>query len=109
MNGPTRRLVLEERSRVPDGAGGFTGSWGALGVLWGTVVPAGGRGETGEGGALTRASYRITVRAAAVESVSRPRAGQRFREGTRLYRIRAVSQAADARWLTCVADEEGWA
>ncbi len=109
MNGQTRRLVLEERSRTPDGAGGFTGSWAALGVLWGAVAPSGGRIAAGEGGALSRAGYRITVRAAPPESAARPRAGQRFREGTRLYRIRAVTQAADARWLTCLADEEAWA
>jgi len=29
-----RRLVLEEASRVADGAGGFTEAWTPIGVVW---------------------------------------------------------------------------
>ncbi|NJS38774.1 MAG: head-tail adaptor protein [Rhodobacteraceae bacterium] len=51
--------------------------------------------------------YRITVRAAPTGAVSRPKAGQRFREGTRLFPILAVTEADPyGRFLTCFAREE---
>ena len=102
----SRKLALEALSRTGDGAGGFTGTWLPLGTHWGAVEPGRGRLERGEGGARTRASYRITIRAVPVGSPSRPEAGQRFLDGTRIYLIRAVTQSTDARYLTCYADEE---
>jgi hypothetical protein len=51
--------------------------------------------------------YRITVRAAPYGAPSRPAAGQRFREGTRIFQINAVAeQGVDALFLTCFAEEE---
>jgi hypothetical protein len=39
-----RALVLEApQTRVPDGAGGFALTWGALGTLWAEVVAGAGR------------------------------------------------------------------
>ena len=35
----TRPLVLEQEVRQPDGSGGYTGSWEALGTLWAEVRP----------------------------------------------------------------------
>lgn len=102
----TRKLALEERSRESDGAGGYSGGWLSLGTHWAAVDPIRGRQERGEGAARSKAAYAITVRAVPPTSVARPRAGQRFREGTRAYEIRAVLQSSDARYLTCIADEE---
>jgi head-tail adaptor len=52
-------------------------------------------------------SYRIVVRAAPPGAPSRPQAGQRFREGGRLFAIRAVAEAGGAgRFLVCFAEEE---
>ena len=50
--------------------------------------------------------FRITIRAVPPTSPSRPEAGQRFREGTRVFLIRAVADAKDARHLICYVDEE---
>ena len=102
----SRKLELEARVQSPDGAGGFEGQWSALGTLWGAVEPTSGRLERGDGQARSRVSYRVTVRAMPPSSLARPRAGQRFREGARLYDIRAVMQSGDARFLTCLVDEE---
>jgi head-tail adaptor len=102
-----RRLVLEAPERVADGAGGFVETWGALGVLWAEVRAAKGRAAAGEGGALSRVPWRITVRAARPGSLARPVAGQRFRVGPRVFHILSVAEAdAGGLYLTCEADEE---
>lgn len=104
----SRRLVLEEPLRMPDGAGGFDESWAALGTLWAGVVARTGSERAGEGGALSRVAYRITVRGAPAGAPSRPRSGQRLREGARIFRILAVAEAdAQGHYLVCHAEEEG--
>jgi head-tail adaptor len=109
MSGPVlnRPLVLEERVEVGDGAGGLTTSWTALGTLWAEVDARSGREGRLGGAVVARASFRITVRGAAVGAASRPRPDQRFRDGVRVFRILAVTEAdAGARFLTCFAQEE---
>ncbi len=103
----SRSLVLEDPQRVPDGAGGYVESWTALGTLWAEVSALSGRSADQQGASLSLQRYRITVRATPVGSTSRPRPDQRFRDGTRLFRIDAVSEAdARGRYLTCFAVEE---
>lgn len=102
-----RRLVLVGPVRVADGAGGYDETWGDLGVLWGNLRPGTGREAAEAGLALSAVAFRVTVRAAAQDAPSRPRPGQRFRDGTRRLRILAVREAdADARYLVCFAREE---
>lgn len=102
-----RTLVLEEVQRTPDGAGGFTEAWAALGTLYAEVLPGSGSDALGEERMLSAVPYRITVRGAPLGAASRPRAGQRFREGGRLFLIQAVTEKDEAgRYLTCFAREE---
>ncbi|MFN6924394.1 MAG: head-tail adaptor protein [Tabrizicola sp.] len=102
-----RALVLEGVVRSPDGAGGFTAVWTALGTLWAEVLPGSGSDTLGEERMLSAVPYRITVRGAPPGSASRPVAGQRFREGTRLFLIQAVTERdPSGRYLTCFAREE---
>lgn len=102
-----RAVVLEGAVRSPDGAGGFTEVWMALGTLWAAFRPGSGRDVPGEEQILAAVAYRITVRGAPSGSASRPRAGQRFRENDRLFPILAVTEADPAgRFLTCFAREE---
>ncbi|MEO0916717.1 MAG: head-tail adaptor protein, partial [Pseudomonadota bacterium] len=61
-----RKLTLETRERVDDGAGGFSGNWVALGVHWGAFAPVSARLERGEAEARSRVSYRVVVRAVPV-------------------------------------------
>ncbi len=104
---PTRRLVLEAVARVPDGMGGFAVSWVARGTLWGDVRPGTGREVADAFLARPEVALRIFVRGAPVGAPSRPVAGERFREGGRVYPIRAVAEA-DPRgaWLVCFCVEE---
>ena len=102
-----RRLTLEEPQQVADGAGGFNRTWTALGQLWADIRVSNGKEVEGDGLSLSSTALKIVVRAAPVGAPSRPRPDQRFREGTRLYRILAVQELApDGRYLTCNATEE---
>ena len=98
-----RRLVLEDPMRSPDGAGGYTESWTALGHLWARVTPQSGR-EIGDRSIMR---YRIAVRRMPEGAPSRPRPDQRFRDGDRVYNIEAVTESADdPKHLLCLAFEE---
>lgn len=102
-----RVLTLEAVARSPDGAGGFTEAWTALGTLWAEVRPGAGNDVLGEERMLSAVPYRVTVRAMPTGAPSRPKAGQRFREGTRVFLIQAVTERdPDGRYLTCFSREE---
>ncbi len=103
----TRRLTLEAPLRVADGAGGFSVVWSAMGALWAEVLPGPGREVAGEEVVRAAVPCRITVRGAAVGSAARPKPEQRFRDGTRIYSILAVTERDPAgRHLLCFALEE---
>ncbi len=103
----TRSLVLEEAVRLPDGAGGYTENWTQLGTLWAELQMRNGRETSGEGGAMSLTGYRVVIRSAAFGAPSRPVAGQRFRDGTRIFKIHAVGEfGGDGRYLTCFVQEE---
>lgn len=103
----TRRLVLEQKTQVPDGAGGFTTQWAVLGTLWADLRPGSGRDVAGEEVTLASVSYRITVRGAVQGAPSRPVPGQRLRDGARAFAIVAVTESdAAGQFLTCFAREE---
>lgn len=103
-----RALELQGAVRIPDGAGGFTLAWATLGTLWAEVVPGAGRDPAGEEVVLASVPCRITVRAAPPGAAARPKPGQRFREGSRVFAILAVAERDPAgRYLTCFCREEG--
>lgn len=102
-----RKVALEERTAVPDGAGGWVYSWEQLGVHW-ADIRGGGGGEAYEGDRQTaRASHVLTVHASRPGSPSRPRPDQRFRDGAQIYEILSVSEIDSAgRYLACTADRK---
>lgn len=102
-----RALILESPSQTPDGAGGFTLTWTTIGTLWGDVASGSGRDPAGVEFSLSTVPYRITVRGAPVGSPRRPLPEQRFRDGSRVYHLVAVTEAdPDGLYLTCFAREE---
>ncbi|SFR04761.1 head-tail adaptor protein [Poseidonocella sedimentorum] len=102
-----RPLILETLERVEDGAGGYSESWTTLGTLWAEVRARSGRESAGAAAPLSTVPYIITVRAAPFDAPSRPRAGQRFRSGSRLFPILAVAEDDPGeRYLTCFTQEE---
>lgn len=101
-----RRLTLEEPAKAADGAGGNDETWVALGTLWAEVKPSTGREVVAGARERVSVTHRIIVRGAPVGAPSRPTPVQRFREGSRLFGIRAVTEAdPDARYLICWAEE----
>lgn len=102
-----RKLLLEAPQNLPDGAGGFTLAWAALGSLWGEVLSGAGAEARGIEVVFASVPYRITVRAAPFGAASRPKADQRLRDGARIFTILAVSERdPDGQYLTCFAREE---
>lgn len=102
-----RRLVLEAQERLPDGAGGFHRGWQERGVLWAEVRPGTGREQGADFLTFATVPWRITVRAAPEGAPSRPRPGERFRDGGRVFRILAVAERdAAAVYLICFCHEE---
>lgn len=100
-------LELIKADTTPDGAGGWAQVWVTLGTLWAEVKARSGRETKGELGAVSSATYRITVRAAPFGQSNRPEPGQRFRQGARVWTIEAVAETdVQGRFLTCFAKEE---
>lgn len=102
-----RRLVLEERVRVPDGMGGFTQSWVAKGALWADLDARGAVERQIGARTLSVAKFRIITRAAPFGADSRPRPDQRFREGGRSFDILAVGEYDEAGHYLEIWAEEG--
>ncbi|MCP5039088.1 MAG: head-tail adaptor protein [Rhodobacteraceae bacterium] len=102
-----RKLKLEEPQTTADGAGGFTTIWVELGELWAEIRAGSGREKADEFLTVSSIPFRITVRAAAHGAPSRPKPEQRFRAGSRYFRILAVTESdTNARFLVCFAQEE---
>lgn len=101
-----RRLILEEEVRQADGAGGFSTVWVARGAIWADVRPGSGREQGADFLTYATVPYRMTVRAAPHGAPSRPMAGQRLREGDRLFRVLAVADTEAGIYLTCFCHEE---
>lgn len=102
-----RLLVLEQSVLTADGAGGFARTWAPVGSLWAEVLPGVGRDAGGEEITLATIPYRITVRGAEQGSPRRPLPEQRLREGSRVFKIVAVTERdPQGHYLVCFAREE---
>jgi SPP1 family predicted phage head-tail adaptor len=101
----TRSLILETRVLTPDGAGGSVTTWQPLGRIWAAIRHGTGREAAALSAQLTRQPCQIILRARPHGAPSRPEPGQRFRLGTRIFAIAAVTEG-DARHLICTAMEE---
>ncbi|SMH55097.1 head-tail adaptor protein [Maritimibacter sp. HL-12] len=102
-----RKLILETPERLADGAGGYTVTWVPLGEHWAEIRPGTGRERALETLTVANVPLRITLRASPEGAPSRPRPEQRFRDGNRILRILAVTEAdGGTRYLTCFAHEE---
>lgn len=102
-----RQLVLEAPERLADGAGGYEITWTALGTVWADIRPGSGREREVHSLPRSQVPLVVTLRAAPMAADARPKAGQRFREGTRIYNINAVTEAAGSRhYLQARVQEE---
>lgn len=103
----TQLLVLEQAERLADGAGGFTSVWHEVCTPWAEITSGAGRQTAGEEVFLSQVPYRITLRAAPIGSIARPRPEQRLRLGARIFTILAVAEKdAAGKYLVCFSREE---
>lgn len=102
-----RRVVLENATRVADGAGGYTSAWVPLGTLWAKIRAGSGREKFAAGITRSAVPHQVIVRGAPEGSSQRPQPDQQFREGARIFRILAVSEHDPmGKYLICHTVEE---
>ena len=100
------RLILEAPTRSPDGGGGWQVTWTPLGTLWAEVRPVSARERVMGGRETSRITHRVRIPSAPVDSPRRPLPEQRFRQGSRIFDIRAVAEADDRHgYLVCWVEE----
>lgn len=102
----TRPLTLEVAVRAGDGAGGFAEQWQARGTVWGEVRPGAGREGAALGASVAVQPVRVILRGVPMGHALRPLAGMRLRDGARVFRVLAVTEAdAGGRYLICAGEE----
>jgi SPP1 family predicted phage head-tail adaptor len=94
-----RRLVLEVPAESDDGAGGVTRLYDVVTTLWAQVTPLVARGETVADSLGASSRYRIVIRMRAGITTQ-----HRFQDGTRIYRVVALRDNGDGRFLEIDAD-----
>lgn len=95
-----RRLVLEAPVEVDDGAGGVSVVYETAATVWASLKPLSARGNVAAdnlGGLIT---HQIVIRAGR-EVMTR----HRFRDGTRIFRVVAVRDSTNRRFLEISAEE----
>jgi SPP1 family predicted phage head-tail adaptor len=103
MTGPgqlNRRLVLEAASESDDGQGGVTRLYDVVTVLWAKVTPLSARGEVEAGRLGAALRHQIVIRKRNDVSTR-----HRFIDGIRTYRVIAVRESADRRFLEIDAEQ----
>lgn len=96
-----RRLVLEAAVATPDGVGGMTQAYQTVAALWAQVEWLSGGEHWRRGRPEQAATHRVTMRWR--DGVD---AGQRLRDGERLFDIRAVADPdGGRRRLVCLVLE----
>jgi SPP1 family predicted phage head-tail adaptor len=96
-----RRLVLEAAVATPDGVGGMTQTYQTVAALWAQVEWLAGGEHWRRGRPEQAATHRVTMRWR--DGVD---AGQRLRDGERLFDIRAVADPdGGRRRLVCLVLE----
>jgi SPP1 family predicted phage head-tail adaptor len=95
-----RRLVLEAPVEADDGAGGIVRSFETVATLWANVTPVRMRADIAADSLAALVTHRIVVRAPRTITTL-----NRFRDGTRIFRVVAVRETADRRFLEIDAEE----
>ena len=94
------RVTLEQPLRTPDGGGGAAVAWEAVAELWAAIRPIGGDERLEADQVAGRITHTIWIRRRSGVDPS-----MRFRQGTRLFDIRAVLDTEDRTRLRCLCEE----
>lgn len=88
------RLVLQQPVETPDDQGGVTRIWSSYGNAWAKVVPLTARPDVEADANGATQSYRITMRANFSLTLQ-----HRLVEGAKIYRIVAIRDSDDRRYI----------
>ena len=98
-----QRATLEAQTLTPDGAGGYSGSWDAIALVWAAIEPIAGADVYGPDTTESRVRYRITIRRR-TDVI----AGMRVTANGRVFRITAVlDDGPRTQFLTLLTEQIG--
>lgn len=98
----TARLTREVPVEVADGQGGASLSWSSAGAVWARIEPVSHATSEVAGATRVVLTHRIWI-----PWQTGVAAGQRLRQGTRIFAIQAVRDPDEsARYLVCDCEEE---
>ena len=95
-----RRVLLEAPAETVDDVGGVTRLYDVVTTLWAQVTPLAGRADSAAGSSGAVLRFRIVIRARNDVTTR-----HRFLDGAHIYRVIAVRQSADRRFLEIDAEE----
>jgi SPP1 family predicted phage head-tail adaptor len=95
-----RRLVLEAPDEADDGAGGVTRSYASVATVWAQLTPVSAHADIAAGSLGAIVTHRIVIRAGREVTTF-----HRFRDGDRVFRIVAVRDSGDRRFIEIAAAE----
>lgn len=97
-----RRLVIETPVRNDDEGGGTTVTWSPIGIAWAQVESVTGREQVHHDAVNSTVSHLVTIRYRGDVAPA-----MRFRDGNRLFEIRAVLEPdGRRRTMSCLCAEE---
>jgi SPP1 family predicted phage head-tail adaptor len=96
-----QRATIYARVTTPDGGGGGTLSWNAIGSTWIRIVPQSASNGLAADAPQARVAIRLTMRRNAYVQ-----AGMRVVAGARLFRVNAVLDEGDPSQFITLACEE---
>jgi len=94
-----RRLALQAPVELDDGSGGVTRTYATVTTLWAQVLPLSANADVSADSAGATLRARIVIRRR--DDVT---TRHRFSEGARVYRVSAVQESADRRFLEIAAE-----
>lgn len=93
------RLVVQQPIEMPDDQGGVTRTWTTFATVWAQVTPLAARRDVQADSDGVTQSYRILLRSYLSLTLQ-----HRFSDGARIYRIVAIRERDDRRFIEIDAD-----
>ena len=93
------RLVVQQPIETPDDQGGVVRSWTTFATVWAQVTPLAARRDVEADADGVTQTYRIVLRSHLSLTLQ-----HRFSDGARIYRIVAIREREDRRFIEIDAD-----
>lgn len=93
------RLVIQQPIETPDGQGGVVRTWTTFATVWAQVTPLAARRDVQADADGATQDYRIVLRSHLSLTLQ-----HRFSDGARIYRIVAIRERDDRRFIEIDAD-----